>query len=188
MDFNNKPTLKFSKVFILSVFFAIYLIVLWFSFSSKGIFVDGHFYKKSANMTTITYTCRNPFAEVKKIVLEKQVDGSVIKIDDSYTLTVNKNGGISIADNTSIDGNIPDAHWDMVADQSAESTRIAATHQPYFLVFIVYGLFALSKIFSARVYGFIFKNRAAGESYYRIFDTVFTVITIAVMVYFILPV
>ncbi|MBR2029217.1 MAG: hypothetical protein IKA10_09600 [Oscillospiraceae bacterium] len=188
MDFINRLTLKFNKILKLSVFFAVYLVVLWFSFSSKGIFVDGHFYKKSANMTTITYTCRNPFADFKKIILEKQVDGSVIKIDDSYTLTVNKNGDVSIADNTSIDGNLPDARWDLIANQSAESTRIAATHQPYFLVFIVYGLFALSRIYSAKVYEFVFRNRAAGESYYRIFNIVFTVITAAVMVYFILPV
>ena len=188
MDFKDKLTLNLSKILKLSVFFAVYLVVLWLSFSSKGIFVDGHFYRKSANMTTITYTCHNPFADFKRIILEKQVDGSVIKIDDSYTLTVDKNGTVSIADNTSVDGNIPDARWDLIADQSAESTRIAATHQPYFLVFIVYGLFALSRIYSAKVYEFVFRNRAAGESYYRIFNIVFAVITAAVMVYFILPV
>ena len=40
----------------------------------------------------------------------------------------------------------------------------------------------------AKVYEFIFRNRAAGENYYRIFDIVFTFVTAAVMIYFILPV
>lgn len=188
MDFKSRLTLNLSKILKLSVFFVVYLVVLWFSFSSKGIFVDGHFYRKSANMTTVTYTCRNPFADFKRIRLEKQVDKSVITLDDSYTITVNSKGGVSTEGNTGIADNLPDARWDLIADQSAESSRIAATHQPYFLVFIVYGLFVLSKIYSAKVYEFIFRNRAAGENYYRIFDIVFTVITVSVMIYFILPV
>ncbi len=188
MDFNSKSGLKLIKIIRLSLFFAFYLVILWFSFSSKGIFVDGHFYKKSANMTTVTYTCRNPFADFRKIVLEKQVDKSVIRLDDSYTLTVNNNGGVSIEGNMGPDGNLPDAHWDLIASQSAESSRIAATHQPYFIVFIVYGLFILSKIYSTKVYEFFFRNRAAGESYYKVFDIVFTAVTAAVMIYFILPV
>ena len=187
MDYSNKPALKFSKIFILSVFFAIYLVILWFSFSAKGIFVDGHFYRKSANMTSVTYTCRNPFADYKKIVLQKQVDGAVITIDGRYTISVHSDGSWQQTDNSSLII-LPNTDWASVADQSAESSRIAATHQPYFLTFIVYGLFALSKIYSTKVYEFLFKNRAAGENYYRIFDMVFTFATAAVMLYFILPV
>ena len=187
MDFNNKPTVKLSKTLILSVFFALYLVFLWFSFSSKGILVDGHFYKKSANMTTITYTCRNPFAQHKKIVLQKQVNENIITVDDSFIVTVSKDGTVTKNDNMG-DDILPLADWASIAKQNSESSRAAATHQPYFLVFIVYGLFVLSKIYSAKVYEFFFRNRAAGENYYRFFDIVFTVVTAAVMIYFILPV
>ncbi|MBQ7283653.1 MAG: hypothetical protein IJW74_02195, partial [Oscillospiraceae bacterium] len=93
---NNKLSLNFSKKIILALFLVLYLIVFWFLFFTKGIYVDGHFYKKSANLTTITYTCRNPFADYKKIVLQKQLGGAVITIDDAYILTVNSSGGVSI--------------------------------------------------------------------------------------------
>ena len=187
MDFINKHSIKFSKLFILSVFFALYLGLLWFSFSSKGIYADGHFYKKSANMTTITYTCRNPFARHKEIVLQKQVNKNIITIDNTFTVSVHNDGTVTKSDNMS-DDILPDTDWTAIARQDTESSRGTSTRQPYFLVFIVYGLFTLSKIYSASVYGFFFKNRAAGESYYRIFDIVFTVVTAVVMVYFILPV
>ena len=187
MDFNNKPTMKPGKTLLLSVFFVLYLAILWFSFSSKGIMADGHFYKKSASMTTITYTCRNPFAQHKKIVLQKQVDKNIITVDDTFTVTVTKDGTIEK------NAGMPDdifalTDWVAIADQSTEASRAASTHQPYFMVFIVYGLFVLSKIYSTKVYEFLFKNRAAGENYYKVFDIVFTVVTAAVMIYFILPV
>ena len=187
MDLNNKPTIKSSKLFILSVFFVLYLIVFWLSFFSKGIFVQEHFYRKSSNLTAVTYTCRNPFAEYKKIVLQKQVDKDTLTIDGAYTVNVYKDGTVEKSENMP-DDILPGTDWAAVADQSLEGSRGFLTGQPYFLVFILYVLLALSKIYSTRVYSILFRNRAAGESYYRIFDNVFTAATIIVMVYFILPV
>jgi len=186
MDFINKYIPRFNKVIALSVFFVLYLVVLWFSFTAKGIYFDGHFYKKSANLTTITYICRNPFASHKKIVLQKQVDISVVTVDDTYEFTVNKDGSWQQTDSTGIDI-APGFDWNVIAHQNAETTRGNARKQPYFVVFVVYALFVLSKIFSTKIYEIIFKGKAAGERYYKIFDIVFDVITAVVLIYFILP-
>ncbi|MBE6894599.1 MAG: hypothetical protein E7483_03280 [Ruminococcaceae bacterium] len=186
MDFTNKSIPRFTKVITLSVFFILYLAVLWFSFNSKGIYLDGHFYKKSANLTTVTYTCRNPFAHHKKIVLQKQVDKSVITIDGSQQITVNKDSSWQQTAG-STDAFVTETDWVYIAQQKAETTRGNARKQPYFIVFIIYILFALSKIFSAKIYEFFFRGKAAGEKYYKIFDIVFDAVTAVVLIYFILP-
>lgn len=186
MGFKNKFSSRFAKTVALSVFFALYLIVLWFSFTSKGIYLDGHFYRKSANLTTITYTCRSPFASHRKIVMQKQVDTAVITVDENWKITVNADGSWQ---QTAGEDNIfiSETHWDNIASQTAETTRGNAKKQPYFIVFLVYALFVLSKIFSTRVYEFLFRGKAANESYYKAFDIVFTIITSIVLIYFILP-
>ena len=135
MEFNNKRTFKLSKKLILSIFLAIYPVVFWLSFSSKGIFVNGHFYKKSANMTTVTYNCRNPFAEYKKIVLQKQFDGSVITVDNEYVVAISDDGSWQ---QTAGENTVAlDIDWSIIANQSTENLRGLSTNQPYFIVLIL---------------------------------------------------
>ena len=186
MDFTNKTTPKLNKKLILSIFLAVYPVVFWLSFSSKGIFVNGHFYKKSANMTTVTYNCRNPFAEYKKIVLQKQFDSSVITVDNKYVITVSDNG--SWQQTAGENAVTFDIDWSLISNQSTENLRGLSTNQPYFIVLIFYLLCVIFRVFSAQIYHFIFRNRAAGENYYKVISKVFTIATVMIMVYFILPV
>lgn len=182
----NRPISRRIKIIFLSVFFVFYAVFLWLSLSQTGILIDGHFYKKNANMTTITYSCSNMFADCRKITLQKQFESTVITIDENCTMTFDKSGNIVESDcaNGFI---LPEADWSAVASQDAEITKGTAKKQPYFLVFIVYALFLLSKIFNTKVYEFFFKGKAAGESYYKAFDVIFTIVTLAVLIYFILP-
>ena len=185
MGFNsNKHTLKFTKTILLALIFALYFVILWFSFSSKGIYLDGHFYKKSANLTTVTYTCNSPFAQYKKIILEKQVDKTEITIDSSHTITIDNDGNWRQTGGDALPGNV---NWSAIAQQQTETTRGSAKKQQYIIVSACYIAFAVSKFYSTKVYEFLFKNKAAGENYYRVFNIVFAVVTVIVMIYFLLP-
>ena len=188
MGYHNNKHNNFAKNILLALFFVIYLIIFWFLFFTKGIYVDGHFYKKSANLTTVTYTCRNPFADYKKIVMQKQMNTTIIAVDDAYVLTVNSAGGVSIEGDMGLTQTLPDARWDLIATQEAETSRGIVLKQSYITVFILYALFFLAKHYNTRIYEFFRRSKAPGENYYRIFDKAFTVITIAVLIYFILPV
>ncbi len=180
-------TSKLKKHLILTIFFVLYFMAFWFLFFTKGIYVDGHFYKKSANLTTITYTCKNSAAEFEKIVLQKQLDYSIITLDDDYVLTVNSAGGVSIDGNMGPDSTLPDARWDLIADQSAERNRGFGS-KPWILVLVVFVVMFIVKRYSTQVYTLFRKNRAAGESYYKAVDIIFKVVCIAGLVYLIIPV
>jgi len=180
-------TNKLKKHLILTIFFILYFISFWFLFFTKGIYVDGHFYKKSANLTTVTYTCKSPSADFEKIVLQKQLDYSIITIDDDYMLTVNSAGGVSIDGNMGPDSTLPDARWDLIADQSAERNR-GFSNKPWVLVLVLFaGMFVLKR-YSTQVYTLLRKNRAAGENYYKAVDIVFKAVYIAGLIYLIIPV
>ena len=187
MDFFKKYNIHLSKISAPLLLSAIYLGIFWFSFFSKGIFIDGNFYKKSANMTTVTYSCRNPFADYKKIVLQKQKSGAEIIIDNRYKIVVDGHGNWQQTDSTGLTV-LPDEPWHLVAQQATETSRGPSSRQPYGVVLIGYILFVLAKIFNPRVYSFFFRNRAAGEGYYRGFNIVFVAVTAVVLVYFILPI
>lgn len=175
------------KHLIISVLLVLYLIAFWFLFFAKGIYVDGYFYKKSANLTTVTYTCKNPSADFKRIILEKQLNKSVITIDDSYVLTVNSAGGVSIDGNTGPDSNLPDARWDLIANQSAERSRGFGS-KPWYIVILIFCAMFLIRKYSTQFYSFIFKNKAAGEGYYKAVNIAFNIVYIAGLVYLIIPV
>ena len=177
---------KFKKHLLLSLLFILYLFAFWFLFFTKGIYVDGHFYRKSANLTTITYTCKSPFADFKSIRLEKQLNSSVITIDDSCVMTVNSDGIVSLEKGAFTEETLPHAQWDRIADQSAEQNRGFGT-KPWVLVLLLFAAVSLIKRYSTEVYTFLRRNRAAGEGYYKAVDIAFRLVWIAGLVYLIIP-
>ena len=122
MEFNlHKFIRHLTKNLLLSIFFVIYLVLFVYLFFNKGIYVDGHFYKKSANLTQITYSANSLGADFDKIVLEKFIDKSIITIDDKYTVTVFSSGSFDNVVSTSSEISTIDADWLSIANQSAEN-------------------------------------------------------------------
>lgn len=177
---------KFTKNLAVSIFLVVYLIIFWFLFFNKGIYLDGHFYKKSANLTQITYSASSFGADFNKIVLEKYMDKSLITIDDTYTVSVFYSGSFDKV--VSVDKTISniDADWLSIASQEAERIR-GFGNKPWYAVVLVYILFFLAKKYNVQLYSFFRKGRAAGEKYYRYFDAAFTVFCITALIYLIIP-
>ncbi len=187
MDFfKNKFTKHLTKNLAISIFFVFYLIIFVYLFLNKGIYLDGHFYKKSANLTQITYKASSLNADFEQIVLEKYIDKSLITIDGKYTVSVFSSGS---SDNVvSVDNEIShiDADWLSIANQDSERMRCFG-NKPWHLVVLVYILFFLAKKYNVQLYSFFRKGRAAGEGYYKAFDAIFSIFCIAVLIYLIIP-
>lgn len=185
-QFINKLTNHFSKYLALSIFLVFYLVVFWYLFFNKGIYVDGHFYKKSANLTQVCYTASSIGAEYKQIVLEKYIDKSLITIDGEYTVSVFSDGSSEPV--VTADSRLADtaADWVSIANQDAEGIR-GFGQKPWFAVVIIYVLFFLAKKYNVQIYSFFRRGRAAGENYYRYFDRVFNIFCIVALIYLILP-
>ena len=177
---------KLAKHLVFTAFIVLYLVAFWLLFFTKGIYVDGHFYKKGANLTTITYTCRNPLADYKTITLQKQKDSATITVDDDYTLTVNSAGGISIESDKSISQKLPDAEWDKIADQSAERNRGFGKKRWIITLLLMIGAFFANR-YSTEVYNFFNRNKAANDRYYLWVNRISKAIYILGLIYLIIP-
>ncbi len=187
MEFNiHKFIRQLTKNLLLSIFFVIYLVLFVYLFFNKGIYVDGHFYKKSANLTQITYSANSIGADFDKIVLEKFIDKSIITIDDKYTVTVFSSGSFDNVVSTSSEISSIDADWLSIANQNAEKIR-GFGQKPWFGVVIIYILFFLSKKYNVQLYSFFRRGKAAGEKYYRCFDIAFNIFCVAALIYLIIP-
>ncbi|MBE6887268.1 MAG: hypothetical protein E7484_02470 [Ruminococcaceae bacterium] len=184
--FSFQFTKKFTKNLAVSIFFVVYFIIFWFLFFNKGIYLDGHFYKKSATLTQITYSASSLGADFDRIVLEKYMDKSLITIDDKYMVSVFSSGSFDTV--VSADREIENisADWPAIASQKAERIR-GFGNKPWYAVALVYILFFLAKRYNVQLYSFFRKGRAAGEKYYRYFDAAFTVFCIAALIYLIIP-
>ena len=177
---------KLAKHMILTIFFLIYLVAFWFLFFTKGIYAEGHFYRKSANLTTITYTCSSPLAEHKTITLQKQVDGAVITVDEEYILTVDSNGAVSLENDTFAEDTLSDVNWSRVADQSAERNRGFGEKLWVLTLVLMAGAFFVNR-YSTEVYNFFNRNKAANDRYYLWIGRISKAICILGMIYLIIP-
>ena len=177
---------KLAKHMILTIFFLIYLVAFWFLFFTKGIYADGHFYRKSANLTTITYTCSSPLAEYKTITLQKQVDGAVITVDEEYVLTVNSNGVVSPENGTFAEQSFSDVDWNRIADQSAERNR-GFGEKWWIATLVIMAAALFVNRYSTKVYNFFNRSKAANESYYLWVGRISKAIFIIGMIYLIIP-
>ena len=177
---------KLAKHMILTIFFLIYLVAFWFLFFTKGIYAEGHFYRKSANLTTITYTCNSPLAEYKTITLQKQVDGAVITVDEEYVLTVNSNGVVSLKNGTFAEHSFSDADWSRIADQSAERNR-GFGEKWWIATLVIMAAALFVNRYSTEVYNFFNRSKAANESYYLWVGRISKAICILGLIYLIIP-
>ena len=177
---------KLAKHMILTIFFLIYLVAFWFLFFTKGIYADGHFYRKSANLTTITYTCSSPLAEYKTITLQKQVDGAVITVDGEYILTVDSNGVVSPENGTFAEQSFSDVDWSRIADQSAERNR-GFGEKWWIATLVIMAAALFVNRYSTEVYNFFNRSKAANESYYLWVGRISKAIFIIGMIYLIIP-
>lgn len=181
----TKFTNKFTRHLAISIFLVLYLVFFIFLFTQKGIHLYGHFYKKSANLTQITYKAASFGADFKEIKLQKFIDKSLITVDDSFSVTVyaDKSFDIVAGSDTTV---MPDIDWALISSQKAERMRgFGSKH--WAAVGAVYILLFLSRHYNTRLYSFFNKNKAAGENYYRIFDRFFVAACIMALIYFILP-
>ncbi len=172
---------KLTKATALFIFFVIYFIVFWFMFFTKGIFINEHFYKKSANLNTITYSAFDFGCDFEQIVMKKQIDKTVITVDDKYTVTVTNQNEVIPSQNTDIELN-----WSEIASQKGETVRKLG-QRPWPLAIIVAIIFFFAKKYNTQIYSFIYKNHAAGENYYKYFDILFSILCVAVLIYLVLP-
>ena len=187
MDFfKNKFTLKSAKNIAISIFFVFYLIIFAYLFLNKGIYLNDHFYKKSANLTQITYSAASLNAEFEQITLEKYIDKSIITVDKVYIVTVFNEDSVSAIVKTDPALEKVNVDWLSIARQDAEKMR-GFGNKPWYLAVIVCILFFLAKQYNVQLYAFFHRNKAAGESYYKLFDTAFTIFCIIVLIYLIIP-
>lgn len=173
---------KITRTFYLFIFLIIYFITFWFMFFTKGIFVNEHFYKKSANLNTITYSAFDVGCEFDKIVLQKQIDKSIITVDGKYIVTVFNNNDIIYSSDEKID-----LDWEKIATQKGETIRKLG-QRPWPLAIILAIVFFIARKYNAQIYSFIYRNRAAGEKYYKYFDIIFSIFCIFTLIYLILPI
>ena len=183
--FKKQFTSKPGKIAVTALFCVVYILFLWFTFMSKGIYIDGHFYKKSSNLTTITYTRTSQGADFDTIVLKKHKDRSELTVDGVYKIVVNQNGNAIAADDASA-AVLDKADWTSIASQKAEGIR-GFGRKPWVAVLAVYGLILLTKVFSTKLYGIFKPGHAANENYYKIIDRVFYTATVLVLVFIAIP-
>ena len=187
MDFfKNRFTLKSTKNFAISIFFVFYLVVFIYLFLNKGIYLNGHFYKKSANLTQVTYTAASLNAEFEQITLEKYIDKSIITVDNAYTVKVFNADSVSAVVRADPALEKVNIDWISIARQDTERIR-GFGNKPWYVAVIMCVLFFLAKQYNVQIYAFFRRNKAAGESYYKIFDTIFTLFCIIVLIYLIIP-
>ena len=178
---------KFRKNLLFCALIILYLVAFWLLFFTKGIYVNGSFYKKSANLTQISYTSASPFADFDSIVVQKYVDSTTVTVDDVYTITVTDDGSWIYTGYISDTSTLENIDWYAVAAQQTEQNRGFGTKlwipSLLCLVFAV-----LAKYNSTKLYELFNKNKAANETYYKMVNTITTVIIIVCLVYFIIPV
>ncbi|MEG1895152.1 MAG: hypothetical protein RR162_02845 [Oscillospiraceae bacterium] len=183
MDFSLEFFKKnVKKNVILAVFFVAYIIIFLFMFFSKGIFINDNFYKKSANINTITYTCRKNAAP-KQVVVQKQIDGGGRIVADGSIITLLPDGTVVY----------PEGFDSAILEQSTIKALVlqqGETHRgdgnfTWIFVAIIYIAFMLLKRYNTQIYAIFNRNKAPGESYYRYFDAGFTIFCIAALIYLI---
>ncbi|MBR2503430.1 MAG: hypothetical protein IKB62_04820 [Oscillospiraceae bacterium] len=177
---------KLTKHLILTILLLLYLVAFWFLFFTRGIYVEGHFYRKEANLTTVTYTCRNPFAQHKTITLQKQANRSVITVGSDYVLTVDSDKGVSVEGDMGVNQTLPDARWDMIADQSAECNRGFGGKLWVLTLLLMAGAFFINR-YSTKVYNFFNRNKAANDNYYLWVGRISKAIYVLGLIYLIIP-
>ena len=176
---------KFRKHLLVCALIILYLVAFWLLFFTKGIYVNGSFYKKSANLTQISYTSASPFADFDSIVVQKYVDSTTVTVDDVYTITVTDDGSWIYTGYISNTSTLENIDWYAVATQQTEQNRGFGTKLwiPSLLC-LVFSVFA--KYNSTKLYELFNKNKAANEKYYKLTNTITTVIIIVCLVYFII--
>ena len=186
-NFLTKHSIKFTRHLAFSVFLVLYLVVFAFLFTQKGIYLDGGFYKKSANLTKITYTAASPNCDFEQITLQKFIDKSLITVDGQYEVSVFSSGSFHTV--VSVDSNLEtfSADWVRIASQEAEGIRGFGS-KSRIAVPAIYILLFLSRKYNVQLYTLFNRGKAAGENYYRVFDIVFVVLCIAGLIYFIIPI
>ena len=177
---------KFRKNLLVCALIALYLVAFWLLFFTKGIYVNDHFYKKSANLTQITYTSRNPLADFDSIIVQKYVDKTAISVDDAYIIDVSANGSWSCTEYAGDTSVIDKIDWYAIATQQTEQNRgFGQKCWIFALVCLVVTLYC--RFNSTKLYEIFNKNKAAGEGYYKLINISTAVVVAAVLVYLILP-
>lgn len=185
--FTLLPNKKILPRLLLSLLCAVYLVVFCLLFFSKGIFVDGHFYRKSANLTAVTYKAASVGALYDRIVLKKYIDYCTIDLDDKATVTVYDDGSTDLNIHTVFTGQYSDEKWQQIATQQAETMRFFGK-KPWLLPVVGAVLLFLAKRYSTQVYTFLFPRKAAGEGWYRLVDRAFYICLVLVLLYLVIPI
>lgn len=148
---------------LLLLLFALWAAVYFYLFFSKGIFVNDIFYKKSANINTITYTSTEKSVTPQRIILKKQIgDSSLIIADEKEIL-------IKLSENITEGFEGIDADTLMnIAKQNSETYR--GSKSKIVLIASIALLLAVLRLFIGKIYSALFKNRIPSENFYNYFD------------------
>ena len=177
---------KFRKHLLVCALIILYLVAFWLLFFTKGIYVNGSFYRKSANLTQITYTSASPFADFDSIVVQKYVDSTTVTVDDVYTINVNSDGSWIYTGYMGDISPLENIDWNALAAQQTEHNRGFGTKLwiPAILCLVAA---VCAKLNSTKLYEFFNKNKAANERYYKLVDVTVKAVVIIVLVYLIIP-
>ena len=177
---------KFRRNLLVCALVILYLIAFWLLFFTKGIYVNGSFYRKSANLTQISYTSASPLADFDSIVVQKYVDSTTVTVDNTCTVTVSADGSWVCSDTVAENSALNGIDWHAVATQQTEQNRGFGTKLwiPALLC-LAFAVFA--KFNSTKLYEYFNKNKAANERYYKLVDVITKIVIIAVLLYLIIP-
>ena len=92
----------------------------------------------------------------------------------------------SAAVGNGISQTLPDARWDLIADQSAERNRGFGEKWWILTLVLMTVAFAVNR-YSAQVYSFFHKNKAANENYYLWVGRLSKAVYVVGLVYLIIP-
>lgn len=165
---------------------AVYIAVFCILFFAKGIYVNSSFYRKSANLTTVSYKAASLGADFEGIVLNKLMDYSTITVDGKTTVTVYPDKTFTVSGEEINPEIFNSIDWVTIANQSNEGIRgFGSKH--WALAFILWLVLLLCKIYGVQLYELLNPNKAAGEGYYRLLDVAFYLCSAAVLIYLVIP-
>lgn len=167
---------------------AVWLVIYFVLFSTKGIYVNDNFYRKSPNITQINYYAANRSTLPQEIVLKKNIGHSFTFIIDGQTLDVvvdtDANGNaIAVAEDYTAD-NFQGVHLSdlaMIAAQKSETIRGRWTSLALVVLLVIASLAA--KLNAGRLYTLKSKTKVPSERYYMFFDIGLCLITVAGILY-----
>ncbi|MEG1782249.1 MAG: hypothetical protein RR253_03255 [Oscillospiraceae bacterium] len=168
--------------------FVVWLLIYLFLFSSKGIYLNDNFYKKSPTIKNISYNAVKSRAIPQNILMTKHIGTAYTFVIDGqsvdFTLSSLENGeATAVVEGYAGDEFMGISLTDLakIALQKDETIR---GRLPSFLCVLALVILALlAKLNAAKLYGIKNKTKVPGEKYFLYFDIILCGISVLGILY-----